>query len=464
MTFGSNSGVAMKFVKTLLLGLFCLALASAASADPGCVYITYENLGGNAPLGCPCENTAQHPYAEGTPVCIYWDNNANGPDTSDHQPVEGDSIGQVNFNCMTINDGPGYFISDPYFCVSELPTAPDNPVYYLQVTLGVCCWQSDTFSVQPGVEDVLLTQANWHCVNSPCGGGGTVPNAPTNFTASDDALCLAVSLSWQHDGQNVRGFNVYSGGAIVASFGAAQRSAEIAVFTDQVRSYSVRAYNALGESTPSNSDNGSTYQLRFANGPSGNLVGTNLHGTQFTVQFERPSPQCFSAAQLWLLVNNQPYVLLCRDSLVTSLTCTLPDDTTLNHCRLLLRDSSLIYAGVLLTDTTDSVFHLGIPSGLDDHVALTPDRFELGQNFPNPFNPETEIMFSVPSPSNVRIGIYNIMGQRVRTLTDAPYSMGVHRVRWDGRSDAGVAVGAGVYICRMEAPGFVQARKMLLLK
>jgi hypothetical protein len=262
----------------------------------------------------------------------------------------------------------------------------------------------------------------------------------------------------------VSGFNIYADDTLVASAGATERSTEFTVFTDRVRSYRVTAYSGAGESAPSNADNGSTYQLRLVPGPSGNLTGTNRHGQQFTLQFERPTAQCFTGAELWLLVNNQRHSLLCRDSLVTSLTCTLPDDSTLNNCRILLVDSSFLYPQVVMTDTTDSVFHLGTGSAVGDPMQLLPDRFELAQNFPNPFNPETEIMFSVPNPSAVRIQIFNVMGQLVRTLADTHYPMGVHRITWDGRSDANVAVGAGVYIYRMQAPGFVQVRKMLLMK
>jgi hypothetical protein len=460
----------MKFAKTLLSGLFCLALASWAYGDQGCLQITYAWRGVNPPLGCPCENTAAHPYADGVPVCVFWDNNANGPDAADVQPVEGEGYGQVTFSCMAMNGqgmgyGLGYFDTDPLLCVGELPAGDDTALYYLQINFGGCCWRSDVFRVDPGIVDWAPDWANWHCVNSPCAGGGEVPSAPSNCVASNDLFCLEVLVTWQHNGLNVSGFNIYADDTLVNTAGSTARSASFTVYTDRVRSYRVKAFNGAGESAPSNADNGSTYQLRFALGPSGNLAGANLHGTQFTIQFEWPTPTCYSSAQVWLLVNDQRHSLLCRDSLVTQMTCWLPDDTTLDSCRLLLVDSSFIYPQIVLTDTTDSVFHLGaVPSAAGDPLHLLPDRFALAQNFPNPFNPETEIMFSVPNPSAVRIQIYNIMGQHVRTLTDTHYPMGVHRIVWDGRSDAGLAVGAGVYVYRMEAPGFVQTRKMLLMK
>jgi hypothetical protein len=254
----------MKFVRTLLPGLFCLAMASWAFGDQGCLQIEYARRGVNAPLGAPCENTLAHPYSDGVPVCVFWDNNANGPDSTDIQPVQGDGYAQVNFTCMVLNGGEqgfgqGFFSTDPFFCVFELPTAPDTNLYYLQVNSGGSCWRTDVFTVPAGVDEWLINEVNWHCVNAVCGSGGEVPSAPTNCLASNDSYCLSVLVSWQHNGQNVSGFNIYADDTLVASAGATDRSWPVPVFTERVRSYRVKAYNGSGESVASNADNGSTY-------------------------------------------------------------------------------------------------------------------------------------------------------------------------------------------------------------
>lgn len=91
----------------------------------------------------------------------------------------------------------------------------------------------------------------------------------------------------------------------------------------------------------------------------------------------------------------------------------------------------------------------------------------LGANFPNPFNPETLIPFSIPegqTPVRVRLSIYNLSGQRVRRLLDEARPPGEYRVRWDGRSDAEERVGSGVYLYRLEAAGEVFTRRMTLVK
>ena len=92
-----------------------------------------------------------------------------------------------------------------------------------------------------------------------------------------------------------------------------------------------------------------------------------------------------------------------------------------------------------------------------------PRTFALLQNAPNPFNPSTVIRYDVPVEADLRIMVYNILGQPIRTLLDAVKDLGRYAVRWDGRDDRGHGVSAGVYLCRMEAKGFAHTRKMVLL-
>lgn len=92
------------------------------------------------------------------------------------------------------------------------------------------------------------------------------------------------------------------------------------------------------------------------------------------------------------------------------------------------------------------------------------NRFILHQSYPNPFNPTTTIAYQVPRQSEVRIEIYNSLGQKVRTLLNARKESGEYKTVWDGRNDSGVQVGSGVYLYRMIAGDFVQVRKMILMK
>lgn len=92
------------------------------------------------------------------------------------------------------------------------------------------------------------------------------------------------------------------------------------------------------------------------------------------------------------------------------------------------------------------------------------DKPSLGQNTPNPFNPETRIAYTLPDAEQVRLTVYNLLGQVVRRLADQAQTAGRHEVRWDGRDEAGRVVASGVYLYRIEARGFSAVRRMVLLK
>jgi hypothetical protein len=102
--------------------------------------------------------------------------------------------------------------------------------------------------------------------------------------------------------------------------------------------------------------------------------------------------------------------------------------------------------------------------------AAVPLRFELYQNYPNPFNPVTTIKFSLPLAAEVKLVIYNILGQQVVKLTDKDFKAGWHKLQWNGLNSQGLHVTSGMYIYRIDArcmrdnKRFVKAYKMILLK
>jgi hypothetical protein len=98
-----------------------------------------------------------------------------------------------------------------------------------------------------------------------------------------------------------------------------------------------------------------------------------------------------------------------------------------------------------------------------------PREFALVQNYPNPFNPTTSISYVLPTQANVRLRIFNMLGQEITTLVDAPQPGGLYNVTWTGNSDAGFPAASGVYMYRLEAKtvdGKIlnSLKKMLLLK
>lgn len=93
-----------------------------------------------------------------------------------------------------------------------------------------------------------------------------------------------------------------------------------------------------------------------------------------------------------------------------------------------------------------------------------PGSFVLLQNYPNPFNLGTVIHFNLPTTAQVKLTIYNTLGQKVRTLLDRGFETGHHEVVWDGRDDTGKVVASGIYLVSMKAGDFVQTRKLAFTK
>ncbi len=99
--------------------------------------------------------------------------------------------------------------------------------------------------------------------------------------------------------------------------------------------------------------------------------------------------------------------------------------------------------------------------GEADEISLT---FELLSNYPNPFNPSTTISYSIPTESKVELTIYNIKGQKVKTLTNDKFDKGKHSVIWDGDDDSGKSVSSGIYFYKLKSGKESSVKRMLLLK
>ena len=93
-----------------------------------------------------------------------------------------------------------------------------------------------------------------------------------------------------------------------------------------------------------------------------------------------------------------------------------------------------------------------------------PGSFRLLPNAPNPFNPETIIRYELPRASEVRLEVFNALGQQVRTLVQQVQSAGAYGARWDARDERGARVAGGMYFYRLTTPGFQAMQKMVLLK
>jgi len=130
---------------------------------------------------------------------------------------------------------------------------------------------------------------------------------------------------------------------------------------------------------------------------------------------------------------------------------------------------SLYWEGLVVDELGDTIGwaeSYDVFTLIDYHGAVTeyswthlPEHFHLSQNFPNPFNPITEIKYALPKDCKVRLEVYNILGQRVAGLVDGKQKAGYKTARWDATSFS-----SGIYFYRLQAGDFVQTRKMVLLK
>ena len=109
-------------------------------------------------------------------------------------------------------------------------------------------------------------------------------------------------------------------------------------------------------------------------------------------------------------------------------------------------------------------FPVEITSGLATHHPRQAEDFRLAQNYPNPFNPSTVISYQLSGISEVRLAIYNLLGEKIATLVDARQNAGNHQVQWNGRDQSGQQVSSGIYLYRLEAEGGARSRKMILLR
>lgn len=99
-----------------------------------------------------------------------------------------------------------------------------------------------------------------------------------------------------------------------------------------------------------------------------------------------------------------------------------------------------------------------------EKTAELPEGFVLSQNYPNPFNPSTTISFQIPERSEVRLTVYNMVGQKVNTLVNSVQASGKYQVRWNGTDQSGNTVSSGVYFYRLETAQFTSIKRMILLR
>ena len=125
-------------------------------------------------------------------------------------------------------------------------------------------------------------------------------------------------------------------------------------------------------------------------------------------------------------------------------------------------DMTDLQRGAVAQAMTDGTGYFALPLAGLPGLAL-PKRFELGANYPNPFNPSTLIPYHLAASSYVRLEVFNLLGQRIATLVEGERSAGVHTAVWDATAGSGQSVGAGVYLYRLTVGGESQTGRMVLV-
>jgi flagellar hook assembly protein FlgD len=154
----------------------------------------------------------------------------------------------------------------------------------------------------------------------------------------------------------------------------------------------------------------------------------------------------------------------------TSVNYVIPAGGTINFEIMLNTTTIGTYNADLVVSADDPVTSivtipltavvLPVANGDQNAVIVT----ALKGNYPNPFNPETSIFYSVKGDAKVNVTIYNLLGQKVKTLVNGNTKSGNHSIKWNGKDDAGRNVTSGVYFYRMEAGKYTSTQKMILMK
>jgi hypothetical protein len=125
-----------------------------------------------------------------------------------------------------------------------------------------------------------------------------------------------------------------------------------------------------------------------------------------------------------------------------------------------VRISDIMRSKTEIRNMAESLNLLSIVSALDEDITLTPTKFSLQQNYPNPFNPKTVISYQLPKNSKIKLTIYDVTGQQIKTLFNSWHQAGNHEVVFDAAD-----LPSGIYFYVLKSSnGFNQTRKMMLLK
>jgi spore coat protein A len=135
------------------------------------------------------------------------------------------------------------------------------------------------------------------------------------------------------------------------------------------------------------------------------------------------------------------------------------------HCHILSHEDHEMMRPYHVGPMPKSQGHSLASTNIDrSNDGSAPKAVVLGQNQPNPFSTSTEFRFALTAEGQVELSVYNLAGQKVRTITNSVYGAGEHVVGWDGKDALGNSVSSGVYFYKLNAGVSTQVKKMVLLR
>jgi hypothetical protein len=224
-------------------------------------------------------------------------------------------------------------------------------------------------------------------------------------------------------------------------------------------------YQYLQMSDPRNE---ATVGIENANASTGLQVVFNANYIQnnLAVRFQPPAPNCN-----WLSAAPTGGTTNAGNNSNVTVTANASGLAPGNYnCNLVITsndpDESPLTVPVTLTVSATAAPTISAADLPEDANTSLPEQFQVAQNYPNPFNPSTEIHYAVPRSyrGRVKLVIYNILGQQVRTLVSAEREPGYYTVTWDGTNDAGQKVASGMYLYHFLSGQFSEVKKMMMMK
>jgi hypothetical protein len=368
--------------------------------------------------------------------------------------VAGDWTDHALTTAVTLVDGNEYWIG------YEINATGDHPA---AVDAGPMVADKGSWMYFNGAWDLLTNLGatldfNW-CIEGVVGPATAAANTPVALTATKPVVINnALQLKADHESGSqhasstettraLTGYKVYRDGSMIHEI----TDPTITTYSDMgldagSYAYHVTAVYDDGESDPSNTEN-VTIVLPA---PAG-FNAVSQGPAQSTIMCTWSAPAATR--------NLSEYKIYRDGTEIGSTTGLFYADLNLPSGEYTYHVTA-IYSDTYESDASNAV----TVQHTDAPTPLIPTVTALNGNYPNPFNPTTEVKFSLNEAAEVNIIVFNIKGEKVKTLVNGHMEAAFHTVTWNGDDENGASVGSGVFFYRMATPGYTEVKKMILLK